>query len=324
MKVCVTKIFPVFFAAMRNLFCLVCGGVAFCAAKDPEPLRGPYDVKVKNFKYAAMDSSAHDIAVYYPSGGGVAPGQQFPLISYAHGDDGGGLVAQAGYAPLLKAMAAFGYVIALPKACNSGCHDDTSTLPHDPRGFGHFFVQQLRVFDFAREQAAAGDAVFASVNASAGVGIAGHSMGGQATVFSGADAGNVSRYDIRAAVMHHAYTHTYPPVTVPHLVFTGSSDHTAPPSMATGIFDAPGASAHRGLVNKKGATHYEPITPLLLQYNPLLAQFSAAWMKVHLDGTPQADGNDYDAMIYGAGSDSLCGGGDGDQVTCTIERGQHA
>ena len=80
----------------------------------------------------------------------------------------------------------------------------------------------------------------------------------------------------------------------------------------------PRGNPHRGIVNKKGATHYEPITPLLLQYNPLLAQFSAAWMKVHLDLTPQADGHDYAAMIYGNDKASLCGGGDGDQVTCTI------
>ena len=146
-----------------------------CIAADPAPVKGPYTVSVKNYKYAAMDSTSHDIAVYYPRG---ARGQKFPLISYAHGDGGGGAVAQAGYAPLIKAMSAFGYIIALPKACNKGCRDDTSTLPHDPTGFAHYYLQQLKVFDFASEQMAAGDAVFATVNASVGVGIAGHSMGG--------------------------------------------------------------------------------------------------------------------------------------------------
>ena len=145
-----------------------------CIAADPAPLKGPYAVHVKNYKYAPMDSTSRDIAVYYPKG---AAGQKFPFISYAHGDGGGGARAQAGYAPLLKAMAAFGYVIALPKACDTGCHDDTTTLPHDPTGFAHYYLQQLKVFDFALEQSVAGDAVFATVNASAGVGIAGHSMG---------------------------------------------------------------------------------------------------------------------------------------------------
>ena len=146
-----------------------------CTAADPAPIKGPYSVSVKNFKYAAMDSTSHDIAVYYPRG---ARDQKFPFISYAHGDGGGSALAQAGYTPLLKAISAFGYIIALPKACNKGCRDDTSTLPHDPTGFAHYYLQQLKVFDFASEQMAAGDTVFATVNASVGVGIAGHSMGG--------------------------------------------------------------------------------------------------------------------------------------------------
>ena len=34
------------------------------------------------------------------------------------------------------------------------------------------------------------------------------------------------------AVMLHAYTHAFPPPRVPFLAFTGTADHTAPPSMA--------------------------------------------------------------------------------------------
>ncbi len=47
-----------------------------------------------------------------------------------------------------------------------------------------------------------GAAGFANINWTAGVGIAGHSMGGQATLFSSAY--NASAYGIKAAVMHHA------------------------------------------------------------------------------------------------------------------------
>lgn len=53
-----------------------------------------------------------------------------------------------------------------------------------------------------------------------GVGIAGHSMGGQSTVFA-SSLGNASGSNITAAVMHHAYTHAYPAPQVPFLAFTG-------------------------------------------------------------------------------------------------------
>ena len=58
------------------------------------------------------------------------------------------------------------------------------------------------------------------VNRSVGYGVAGHSMGGQATVFS-SSYGNATGHRIRAAVMHHAFTHDYPAPTVPFLAFTG-------------------------------------------------------------------------------------------------------
>ena len=40
----------------------------------------------------------------------------------------------------------------------------------------------------------------------------------------------------------------------------------------------------KAIVNKASATHHEPD---ILDFNPLLPQFSAAWLKIHLDKTPQ-------------------------------------
>merc|ERR1712050_344211 len=38
-------------------------------------------------------------------------------------------------------------------------------------------------------------------------------------------------------------------------------------------------------------------------------------------GTPKADGNDYEALIFGKASNSLCNGGDGAMQTCDIRGG---
>ena len=85
--------------------------------------------------------------------------------------------------------------------------------------------------------------------------------------------------------------------------------------MTEHFFSAPAAYPVKGLVNKASATHHEPDTT---DYNPLLAQFSVAWFKMFLDKTPQADGIDYEALLFGAGKASLCHGGDGDMAACEL------
>ncbi len=91
--------------------------------------------------------------------------------------------------------------------------------------------------------------------------------------------------------MHHPYTHTFPAPEVPFIVFTGTADTTAPAdTMAVPIFNAPGGSPTRALVNKVGAGHHEPD---ILSLDPdgvgHLAQFSAAWFKVPRPTDPTAD-----------------------------------
>ena len=177
--------------------------------------------------------------------------------------------------------------------------------------FANFYHQQLLAIDWARSSAAAE----LPINATAGVGVAGHSMGGQSSVFAAAY--NASARNIKAAAMHHAFTHTFPAVQVPHLVFTGTGDTTAPPKMAEKIFNTAGAFHTRALVNKVGATHSEPDR---LAYNPKLALYTVAWFKLYIDGTPQWRGTDFDAMIHGNNSNSLCGGGDGAMEECSVLR----
>ena len=53
-----------------------------------------------------------------------------------------------------------------------------------------------------------------------------------------------------------------------------------------------------------------------------MALFTAAWFKLHLEDTPFDMGIDWDNLIFGNTSDSLCGGGDGAMRICEITRGE--
>lgn len=93
-----------------------------------------------------------------------------------------------------------------------------------------------------------------------------------------------------------------------------AADPTAPPKMANDIFNAPGAFATRGLINKKGADHHEPTT----HYNVQLAHATVAWFKIHVDRQPESMGKNFTDYLYGTGADSLCHGADGEMAECDI------
>jgi dienelactone hydrolase len=270
---------------------------------------GPYQTTHKSFKYDALDISNRHIDTVAP----VAPnGSVFPLIAFAHGLDDSEFDV---YSALFEDLASWGYVVAAPLACKYGCLGDCKIELGDPPCFGHYYKQQLKTIEWTRTAAAAS----LPINTSAGVGVAGHSMGGQASLFSAAY--NASGYNIRAVSLLHAFTHKYPRLSVPFLVFTGTEDDVASPSMAQSIFDRAqtggGAPSARGFVNKVGANHHEPST----EYNPKLGLYTVAWFKLHLDGLTASQGQDWDALVYGNGSTSLCGGGDGAMKACELHRG---
>lgn len=294
---------------------------------NQDALAGPYEVDLVTFDIHpsnSADEHMDKISVWYPTFSlNNTSNRKFPFISYAHGMFGGGALEIPGYNMLLKTMTSFGYIIAATHQCSVGCFDDCNSLEHDPPCFGNYYKKQLGVFDFAKEFKgdSSGFNPFNLIDWSKGVGIAGHSMGGQATLFS-SSYNNATTYNIKAAVLHHAFTHSFPAPSIPFLVFTGENDVEAPAdTMGVPIFEA-GAGLPRGLVDKTLAGHHEPdITSLDRNGISLLAQFSVAWFKLYLDETPYANGFDYDAMIYGQGAQGVCSGGDGNMTTCTIERG---
>ena len=187
------------------------GGVA--SAADPAPIFGPYSASSKVIEFAGMDSSDQLIDVFFPSGP-ASVGLTFPLLCYAHGDSSS--TPADHYPDLFEALVSWGYIVVAPRACPTGCHDDRTSLPLDPSGFAHYYEQQLKAIAWAKNQSAlpGGDPALVTLDVSRGVAIAGHSMGGQATLFSAADADALATHDIRVAVMHHAFTHTNPPPLV--------------------------------------------------------------------------------------------------------------
>jgi predicted dienelactone hydrolase len=239
----------------------------------------------------------------------------FPLIAFMHGLNSGD--PGSDYNKFFAALVSFGYIVAAPRACNSGCKDDHVNLPLDPGGFGHYYKQQLLTIDWAKAQSkdSSNKVLFGRLDLANGVGIGGHSMGGQATVFSASDT-NATSYNIAAAIMVHAYTHEYPAPKIPFLAMTGTNDLIASRKMTESYYNAPGASSTKGYVNKKGANHHEVSS----DYNPLLAQFAASWFKLHINNVTEEGALDYDEMIYGNGATSLCGGGDGAMKDCEVHR----
>lgn len=277
---------------------------------SPAPV-GPYKTKAKTFSDNRFDWSDTSIDVVYPV---TEENKTFPLIAYAHGF---GALAYDHYHDLFETLASWGYVIVAPKTCRYGCLSwwNCHSLKDDPMCFGHYYKMQLLAIDWAREGSA-----HLPIDFSVGVGVAGHSMGGQATMFSAAY--GAASHDIRAAVLHHPYSHSAAAVTTtPFLVFTGTNDTLAPPEMTESIFNAAGAYAERGMVNRIGAGHSEASEWGNGEYyNAGLAWFTVAYFKVHLDRTPKANGINFEELVYADRNDTLCHGGDGAMAKCTLLR----
>jgi len=265
---------------------------------------GPFKTTHSTFTYDAMDVTDRHIDVVYPV---VTNATTFPFITYAHGytDEG-----YSSYPQMLDELASWGYVVAIALACKTGCVEDCQTLILDPLCYGHYYKQQLKVIDWMKTQGGK-----LPVNMAYGVAVVGHSMGGQSAYFSAAY--NGTNYGIKAAVLHHAFTHTYPPINnVPFLAFTGTTDTTAPAAMAENIYNVKGDLSTRGIINKVDADHHEPTS----HYNQKLALYTVAWIKLYLDQTSTSYGMDWKSMIFGTGNSSMCGGGDGAMKQCVVNQ----
>ena len=135
----------------------------------------------------------------------------FPFVSYAHGLFGGNEIDINGYYDFFHQLASYGFVVGAPASCNTGCNDHVNApytecaggpLPISKfKGWNSYFGEQLKTIEWARNMS--NSSIFNTIDWSVGVGIAGHSMGGQATTQS-SHFNCVKQWDIRASVIHHA------------------------------------------------------------------------------------------------------------------------
>ena len=91
------------------------------------------------------------------------------------------------------------------------------------------------------------------------------------------------------------------------VTFTGTADTAVPAAWARQIYSVAGDSGKpRGFASRIGANHYAPCIA-----HHAISFSTVAWLKLFVDETPRAHGVDWDAVVFGNGSRSICGGSGG-------------
>jgi dienelactone hydrolase len=142
--------------------------------------------------------------------------QKYPLISFAHGLNAWN--APIWFPQLLTGLAAEGYVVVAPMAGTGWCQKQAK--------------DQIRALEWAIKD----PDLSPHIDAKAGTGVVGHSMGGGSTVTSSGNAAAIKKYNIQVAVaMHPAPSLTDP--KVPILFLTGDKDTTVSPTSVEEMYN---------------------------------------------------------------------------------------
>jgi hypothetical protein len=291
----------------------------------PPAISGPYKTQTFKFSSPVHDASNQDVYVTAPVAEVVTGGDNltFPLIAYAHGFLGGGVIDIHGYGEFFHQLSSWGFVVAAHASCNTGCAmpyvssrwNSCGGLPEmkPSHGWNSFYSETLKTIEFARNNSQLPP--FDLINFSLGVAIAGHSMGGQSTAYA-AGSKCTDEWDIRAAALHHPADGTNGAsgrnigenITVPLAAFTSTGDHICDASLARAIYSATPSSTPRLYRNVIGSSHLEPVLLPPIE-SPYLAYFTAAWFSIHVGqstGRAGPGSTAYEA-IYGTGPSSVCG-----------------
>ncbi len=78
---------------------------------------GPFAVKTATVSCPDLDSTDRNIVVWHPTEG------SHPLVSYAHGNGGGGSGTLSSHNTLNTETASYGYFIVATRSCNTGAID---------------------------------------------------------------------------------------------------------------------------------------------------------------------------------------------------------
>lgn len=221
--------------------------------------------------------------IYYPTvkAGGKAPPSKTPLISFAHGVTAGGVMMAADYARLLPGVASWGYVvIALESAPLRYCIDETKDQI--------WSLAWIKTSRFAEK-----------VDWDKPTGVMGHSMGGQATHLTAANAAAVDTHNIAAAVALHP-VYVLGSSRIPIFYGSGSWDIIVPPGTVKAAYEQTYGVA-KIFAEIRGASHFEPNTVGPNRWT----DFAAAMFGCHIYRIDDAC-----ATVYGnkrhAGDCSLC------------------
>lgn len=241
----------------------------------------------------------------------------------------GGGVAILGYSAFFQQLASYGFVVVATLSCPVGCHDENEgapwtdcqgILPLKPAhvGWGPYYGEALKMIDWAHNMTNAGeDPIFNMINWDAGVGVAGHSMGGQGAAVASCEA-CTKQWNIKAAALHHPAEPDTPDgnigvnISIPTISFTSSGDGIWPDTQSIVENNPTTPAAFR---NEEGWSHEEPngrYDKGKAWENPRLATYTAAWFQVFLNG----DTDEYYDLIFSQDDTSLCKYAD--MVECSV------
>jgi len=277
------------------------------AASASEPAPGSYERTLVSATDEGLEEKSgiktRDYQIAYPSNGKA--GEKFPLIVYAHGAAGGG-VDMIAYEKHIGDLASYGYVVIAPKSCFMGCSPPKEEELGEELGcykqWPSFVHENARAVDWAKNQTIG--PLASMIDWNAGVGVAGHSMGGEA-VSQMASKEFAEKYNIKAAVCEHCLMciKTGDIVSTPAMYMTGTLDNEVTPRKVKKAFTSD-TVVPKSYRNQDGKGHLEMLN-LEVQYNPAVASHAAAFFNVWLKG----DKDVYYNQVYGTGADSFCGYG---------------
>lgn len=205
-------------------------------------------------------------------------------------------------------LAAYGFVVIAPKSCFMGCSPPAnatklsstgSCLPWtDGSQWTSFVHENTRAIEYAKVSS---EAWATMIDWSAGIGVAGHSMGGEVVSQMGS-VQFAEQYQVKAVVCEHCQMCVVDgtAIATPAMFMTGTGDYEVMPRQVKGAYQEDSATP-KSFRNEKGRGHMEMLN-LLVQYNPAVASHVAAFFKVHVAG----DTDVFYKQVYGDGADSFC------------------
>ena len=263
---------------------------------------------------------------FFPSDG--VEGETFPLISFSHGDGGGGFLLHWAFNGILRAVAAHGFVVMAHRSCfwPWDCTSEGESWMAG-RGGGEQWRDQVRVLEWGsgevgeKELSTEGSHVYNLIDREKPMGVFGQSTGGRTSIqvaaaVSEGERGNYWNLVKNVCIGGSVALHPDPCVgevdgwlhgdcdraeaitgTFPYAVFTSSGDTTEPEGSSLKNYEE-ATTVNKAFASIIGIEHIKGT-------GPIWGVYTAAYFHVFLNGIERDDY--YYDLIYGEGSRSLCG-----------------